>query len=95
MFIWKGVRMSNNLTYMTEDMCRSRHRPVIWAITTIFVALAVILTIVSMGVSASYSATQEALEAATKAHTSAHALEVYKAGQDKDTQHIIESLRRH
>jgi uncharacterized protein YoxC len=88
------VATGRSSMFMTEAACNSKHRPVVWAVAIIFVALAVILTIVSIGVSASYNATQDAATAAQAANRATQALEVYKAGQSKDTQYIISSLNR-
>jgi len=85
---------SLNNRVITERDCRSKHRPLLWAVGILFVAVALAFTTVGIAVSASNTATSEAAKAAKEANNAAQALAIYRTGQDKDTQYIIESLNR-
>lgn len=85
---------SLNDRVITERDCRTKHRPLLWAVGVLFVAVALAFTTVGIAVSASNTATNEAALAAKEANAAAQALALYKVGQDRDNKYIIEALHR-
>jgi uncharacterized protein HemX len=85
---------SLNDRVITERDCKNKHRPLVWSVTVLFVALALAFTTVGIAVSASNTATNEASSAAKEANAATQALALFKVGQDRDNKYIIESLHR-